>query len=112
MESMQVTTGGTQVAQAFARCVQVSAPSQPALGADLPIYDQVDRIVADKEAYDRWEAEQAACVCGCPHCRSAYRATLEFYATLGAGRPAHERSNTGDLVWYTFHLSGGQPGRT
>jgi hypothetical protein len=113
MESTQVTTGGTQqVAQRFVPWEQVSDRSQPALGADLQIQDQVDRIVADKEARDTWEAEQAAHVCGCPYCRAAYRATLDFYVTLGTGQPARERINTDSMVWYTFHLSGGQLERT
>jgi hypothetical protein len=108
MESTQVTTGGTQVAQRFVRCELVSDLSQPALGADLRIYDQADKVVANKEARDTSEAEQAARVCGCPHCRCAYRATLDFYATLGTGQPAHERISADYLVWYSIHVSGSQ----
>ncbi len=105
MKSTQVTTGGTQVAQRF---VQVSDLSQRALGAALQIHDQVDRVVADKEARDTWEAKHAARVCGCPQCRCAYRATLAFYATLGTGRPARERLSANYLVWYTIQMSGSQ----
>ena len=112
MKSMQVTTGGTQVAQRYVRCEQVSDFSRPALSADLRIHDQADRVVAEKEACDRRKAEQAARVCGCPQCRCAYRATLNFYATLGTGQPARERINTDCLLWYTFHLSGSQLERT
>ena len=108
MEVTQVTTGSTQTAQKFVRCEQVSDLSRPALGADLPIHDQADRVVANKEACDMWEAEHAVRVCGCPQCRCAYRATLYFYATLGTGQPARERSSAGDLVWYTIPLSGSQ----
>jgi hypothetical protein len=102
MKSAQVTTGGTQVSKLI----------WPALDVDLPIHGQVDRVVADKEACDTWEADQAARVCGCSHCRSAYQATLDFYATLGTGQPAHEHTNADYLAWYTFHLRGGQPERT
>jgi hypothetical protein len=109
MEPKQLTTRGTQEAQRFIRCEQASNLSGQVLGADLQIHNQADRVIADKEARDMWEAEQATRVCGCPHCRYAYRATLDFYATLGTGQPVHERINTDYLVWYTFHLSGGQP---
>ena len=108
MESTQVTTDGTQTAQRFVRCEQVTALNRPALGADLQIHDQADRVVANKEARDTWEAEQAARVCGCPHCRSAYRATLYFYATLGTGQPARERISADYLVCYTIQMSGSQ----
>ena len=108
MESTQVTTGGTQVAQRFVRCAQVYSLSQPALGADLQIHAQTDRVVANKEARDTWEAEQAARVCGCPQCRCAYRATLYFYATLGTVQPVCERISADYLVWYTIQMSGSQ----
>jgi hypothetical protein len=109
MESMQITTGDTQVAQRFARLEQLSALSRPALGADLQVNQQADRVVADKEARDMWEAERATRVCGCPQCRYTYLATLDFYATLGTGQPALERINADYRAWYTFHLTGGQP---
>jgi hypothetical protein len=112
MESTQVITGDTRVAQQFVCCEQVSDLSRLALDADLQIHCQADRVVADKEARDMWEAEQALRVCGCPQCRRAYMATLDFYATLGTGQPACERINTDYLAWYTFHLGGGQPERT
>jgi hypothetical protein len=98
MESTQITTDSTQVAQRVIRCEMVSGLSRPPLGADLPIHDQADRVVADKGARDTWEAKQAARVCGCPHCRSAYRATRDFYATLGTGQPAQERMGTDYLI--------------
>jgi hypothetical protein len=104
--------GGTQVAQQFVHCEEVSDLSRPALGADLRIHDLADTVVADKEARDTWEAEQAARVCGCPQCRCAHRSTLAFYATLGSRQPACERLSAGYLNWYTFHLSGGQLERT
>jgi hypothetical protein len=97
--------GGTQVAQRFVRCEQVCDLSQPAFGAELQIHAQADRVVANKEARDTWETERAARVCGCPQCRSAYRATLDFYATLGTGQPPGERIGAGYLLWYTIHMS-------
>src|SRR5260370_15189696 len=108
MESRQVTPGGTQAAQRFVRCEQVTALNRPALGADLQIHDQADRVVANKEACDPWEAQYAAQGCGCPHCRCAYRATLYFYATLGTGHPARERITADYLVCYTIQISGSQ----
>jgi hypothetical protein len=112
MKSTQATTGGTQVDQRLVRSEHLSDRSRLALGVELPIPAQADRIVADKEARDTWEAEQAARMCGCPQCRCAYRATLDYYATLGTGQPARERINADYMVWYTFHLSGGQLERT
>jgi hypothetical protein len=106
METTPGITGGTPVAQRFVCGDEVSDRSQPGLGADLRLHAQVDRAVATKEARDRWEAEQAARVCGCPHCRSAYQATLDFYATLGTGQPAHERISANHLVGSAIHLSG------
>jgi hypothetical protein len=90
------------------RCEQVSDLSQPGLGADLQIHDQADRVVTNKEARDMWVAEHAERVCSCPQCRCAYRATLDFYATLGAEQPARERVIADYLVWYTIDLSGSQ----
>jgi hypothetical protein len=94
------------VAQRFVRGERLSNISRPALGADLQIQDQADLVVVDKEARDTWEAELAARMCGCPQCRCAYRATLNFYATLGTVQPARERMSADHKVWYTFHLSG------
>jgi hypothetical protein len=112
MASTQVTTGGRQVAQRFVRGERLSNRSWPALGVDMQVQDQADRVVTNKEARDTWEAEQAARVCSCPQCRCAYRATLAFFGTLGTGHPASERISPDHLVWYTFDLSGGQLERT
>jgi transcriptional regulator with XRE-family HTH domain len=97
-----IQRGGASFAQGKAQ--GVPRPARP-IGT-------ATRIVADREARDTWEAEETASLCGCPHCRSVYRVTRDFFATLGTERPACEHLSAGYLNWYTFHLSGGQLERT
>jgi hypothetical protein len=78
--------------------------------ADLDIHEQADQVLAHKQAHDMREDRRAAQVCGCRHCRRAYRCTLAFYASLGLGPPAPENVSTCGLTWYTRN-GGASPGK-
>jgi hypothetical protein len=104
----QVRTERTDALQQTIRSEQVPDPGQPIIAANRHIHDQVDAVVANKQARDTWEASYAERVCGCPHCRQAYKETLAFYATLGTRQPARERVSAGDLSWYSTPVGDSQ----
>jgi hypothetical protein len=87
MESTQVATAGTRPAQRFIHREQVSDLSRPAFGIGLPIHNQADRVVADKEARVSPHPErQGAGQTGAAACAYVPIPTAEAVSTLGLGR--------------------------
>ena len=110
MRLTQAASNDAQTILSIMRGGVGAASSRPALAGKPRIHDLVDQVVERKHARDTADSMRSQRLCGCPRCRSAYLATLIFYAELGSDQPARERIRPIGLAWYDARPGPSSPG--